>query len=535
MQPVTTRNLPPNRSRAWIPLSLVALAVLLAGLLLWALRPPAPRAASSRAASQGAASYRNRSIFRRPTPSAEPARRLVVQGNVYGNNGETLTGASVVAATFDRAGNIPSPVGEVKSDSRGHFEIPLPEGTYQLNATMSGYGPSAITAQSGDTVSIVLPKSGVLQGHVKDADGRPVQRFTIDLISVVPGDAPAPPPLWSKAFESRDGSWKADQLPAWPVMVRASADDHAPAFSPPVGAHAGETREIELTMLDGCTLTGTVVDKKGNPLSGVLVNAEERVSAGSASDPTLQASTQAQSGDDGGFSLDHVPAGNVLVRAYDGDYAVSTANVTIGDCSKLQPVKITMTTGGAIQGIARKADGTPLAGARLSISDRSLGYVNTASGPDGRFRFDAIPAGPVRLELEYEGQRTMRYFGVKDGETLTQDMMLLAGGTGELRGAVTAGNKPIAGARLLVAANHGDKGIGLYFPVTGQDGSFRIPAIPEGNYIVSVMSTAAGRGVSVKAGETATVDLDAGFVMPSSDATPQPPKKIAPAAQPAAP
>jgi hypothetical protein len=163
-------------------------------------------------------------VYRPVSAPAEPGARLVIQGNVYGTNGETISGATIVADTFDQAGNIPSPVGDTKSDATGHFEIPLAEGTYQLNATMSGYGPSAITAQSGDTVSIVLPKSGVLQGHVKDSQGNPVQRFTIDLVSVVPGDAPAPPPIWSKSFEARDGYWKADALPAWPVMVRASAE-----------------------------------------------------------------------------------------------------------------------------------------------------------------------------------------------------------------------------------------------------------------------------------------------------------------------
>jgi protocatechuate 3,4-dioxygenase beta subunit len=529
MQPVTTKKVPPSRSRAWIPISLVAVAVALAGLLLWLLRAPAPAASAPRAANAGTGSYRNRAVFRRASAPAEHGRRLVIQGSVYGATGETIAGANVVATTFDRAGNIPSPVGDVKSDPSGHFEIPLPEGTYQLNASMSGYGPSAITAESGDTVSIVLPKSGVLQGHVRDERGRPVQRFTIDLVSVVPGDAPAPPPIWSKAFESRDGTWRADQLPPWPVIVRASAEDHAPAFSLPIGAHAGETRDVDLTMTDGCTLTGTVVDKKGNPVSGVLVNAEERVSAGSAADPTLQTSTQAQSQDDGTFSLDHVPVGTVLVRGYDGDYAVSTTTVKISDCSKLAPVKLTMTTGGTVTGVARKADGTPIAGARLSVADRSIGYVNVVSGADGRFRFEAIPAGPVRLELEHEGQRAMRYLGLKDGETVTQDIMLLAGGNGELRGTVTAGKKPISGARLLVAANHGDQGIAMYFPVTGPDGTFRVPSIPEGNYLVSVMSTTAAQGVVVHAGEVATADLDAGFVMPSSDATPKPPtRKMAP-------
>jgi hypothetical protein len=522
MQPITTKNDPTKRSGAWIPLIALALCVAIAAALLWLLRPAPPPARASRATPAGPSSYRNRAIFAPAPVGAAPREPLAVKGNVYSGDGELLAGATVIAATFDSAGNMPSPAGSIKTDAQGHFVLPLPEGTYQLNASMGGYGPSAITAQSGDTVSLVLPKSGVIQGHVRDERGNPVQRFTIDILSVVPGDAPAPPPAWSKSFDSKDGSYRADQIPAWPVMVRATAEDRAPGFSAPVTAHAGEKRDIDVTLTEGCTLTGTVVDTAGKPLSRVLVNAEERVSAGSAADPTLQTQAQAQSDDDGSFTLEHVPQATVLVRGYDGSYAVSSTTVEIGDCGKLAPVKLTMAMGGTITGVARRADGTPIPGARLSITDRSIGFVNTRSGADGHYRFDAIPAGNVRLELEHGGQRALRFVELKDGETLTKDVVLFAGGDGALRGRVTAGKKPVAGARLLVASNHGaSEGIALYFPVTGEDGTYTVPKIPEGNYIVSVMSTTEGRGFQIKAGEPTTIDLDAGFVMPSGDGQPR--------------
>ncbi len=522
MHTVTTKHDPKKRSGAWIPLIALALCVAVAAALLWLLRPaPKPATASRATAAAGPGSYRNRSVIARAGASPVPREPLAVKGNVYNGDGELLAGATVVAATFDSAGNVPSPAGSARTDSQGHFVLPLPDGTYQLNAIMGGYGPTAITAQSGDTVSLVLPRSGVIQGHVRDERGRPVQRFTIDILSVVPGDAPAPPPAWSRQFESRDGSYRADQIPAWPVMVRATAEDRAPGFSAPITAHAGEKRDIDITLGEGCSLTGMVVDSSGKPLSRVLVNAEERVSAGSASDPTLQTSTQAQSDDDGKFTLDHVPQATVLVRGYDGDFAVSTTTVAVGDCAKLAPVKLTMSVGGTIKGVARRADGTPIPGARLSITDRAIGFVNTKSGPDGHYRFDSIPAGNVRLELEHEGQRALRFVDLKDGETITKDVVLFASGNGELRGRVTAGHNPVAGARLLVASNHGAaEGIALYFPVTGADGTYRVPSIPEGNYLVSVMSTTEGRGLQIRAGEPTTADLDAGFVMPSSDGAP---------------
>jgi hypothetical protein len=530
MQPVTTNKAPPTRARAWIPLVSLVATVAIAAALLWLLRPRERLVPAARATAAAHGSYHNRAVFRR-TPGenagAASAERPAIRGNVYDVEGTVLAGATVVATTFDLAGNVPSTAGSARSDAEGRFVIPLPEGTYMLSASMPGYGPTGTSAQSGDTVSLLLPRSGVIQGHVRDGHGQPVQRFTIDIVSVVPGDAPSPPPAWSKTFESRDGSYRADQIPLWPVVVRAVADDHAPAFSDVVTVHASETQNLDLALGDGCTLSGTVQDKQGAPLSRVLVNAEERITAGSAMDPSLQTSTQAQSGDDGSFTLEHVPLGTVLVRGYDGDFAVTTVTIPVSDCAKLGKVLLVMSTGGTITGVARRADGTPLAGARLSITERSIGFVNTTSGSDGRFRFDAVPTGSLRLELEQDGQRAMRYVEVKSGEAVTQDMTLFGTGNGELHGRVTARQKPIAGARLMVASNHGrQQGIAMYFPVTGADGSFRVPSIPEGNYLISVMSTNSGRGVQVRGGDATTVDIDASPATSTGDgAAPAPPPR----------
>jgi hypothetical protein len=519
MQNLTSKNAPPqapSRGALAVWIALGGLVVLAAVALLWLTRSHAPVAAAPRKAAHVVAkgTYRNRALLPGPTQDA-PQAQPTIMGNVYGTDGNPIVGATVTAATFDSTGNVPSTAGAVKSDEHGRFQLSLPAGTYQLNGAMTGYGPTSATAQTGDTVSLVLPKSGVLEGHITDTSGKPVRRFTIDIVSVVPGDAPAPPPVWSKTFNTEDGAFRADQVPAWPVIVRATADDHAPAISQPVNVHSGDTRQVDLSMDEGCTLTGVVQDRKGSPLSGILVNAEERVTAGSMADPTAQASTQAQSDSDGSFTLEHVPTGTVLVRGYDGDYAVTTVTVKIMDCAKLPAVKMVMSAGGNVAGTARRADGSALPGARLSINDRSIGFVNVLSDREGHFHFDRMPGGPVRMELESDGQRVIRYVVIEDGKTVTQDMQLFGTGKGELRGRVTAGKKPLAGVRILVASNHGqEQGIGMYFPVTGADGSFKIDSIPEGNYLVSAMSTMAGTGVKVDAGEVANVELDASFMPP---------------------
>jgi hypothetical protein len=439
---------------------------------------------------------------------------------VYDGDGRLLTGATVVATTFDLAGNMPSPVGAARSDAGGRFVIPLAKGTYQVTASLAGHGATAAIAQAGDDLSLVLYKSGVIQGHVKNDSGRPVRRFTIDLVYVVPGDVPAPPPAWSKAFESEDGSYRVDEVPVYPVMVRAVADDRAPAFSAPLSLHPGQTREVDLTLGEGCTLAGKVVDKHGAPLSRVLVNAEEQMTAGSSADPAFQTATQAQSGDDGSFSLDHVPQGKVLVRGYDGDYAVATVTVQVGDCGKLAPVKLTLSKGGTIAGTVRTADGRPLRDALVTVTDRATGYVNTTTDAEGKFRLESIPAGNTRLEMEHKGQHVIRNVAVKDGETSEVELALFSAGTGEIKGRVTAGDKPIAGARVLVAANH-EEGMAMYFLSADKDGLYDLPAISPGQYIVTLLGARASSGTQVNEGQPSTVNLDVGIGPAPASAPPR--------------
>lgn len=456
--------------------------------------------------------YRNRAILpQQSTLSARPrgvAQRPSISGYVYSAEGQTLEGALVSATTFELAGNLPSLAGTVKSDRGGHFEIPLAEGTYQVNANLEGYGPTSATVRTGDIVSLVLPASGTIAGKVVDEQNRPVTHFSIDVISAVPGHMPAPAPLWSRTFDSADGTFRVQELPEWSIVVRATAQGYSSAFSQPMRIKAKETKSLDLTLKVGCSLAGVVEDKSGAPAPYVLLDAEARIIAGSASENSLQSANQVQSDPSGRFHLDHVPTGTVLVRAYDGAHAVTTTTVQVQSCDKLAPLKITLSVGGGVAGTAKDGTGKPLAGVSVSLAHRSTGFVNTRTDEQGRFRFERLPPAAFRMELHYQGQRTLDNVVVKEGEVTQKDIVLFARGRGELRGRVTAGGRPLAGVRLLIASGHGKRGVDTYYPITGPDGSYRLTDLAEGLYLVGAISTMKGQGIKVPAGGVVTVDLD---------------------------
>lgn len=471
-------------------------------------RPSVPAETKSPAARPG---YYNRAVWRdgnEETAGAAPLQQSAIHGNVYDGEGRPLSGAVVSATTFELAGNIPSLAGTVQTDRQGRFHLPLPEGAYQINATHEGYGPSSAVVRTGETVSLVLPASGVVVGQVVDEKQQPVRQFTIEVISVVPASMPAPAPVSSRQMSSADGSFRITELPQWPFIIKATAPGYASVFSPPVTVKPKETKRVDLTLKAGCTLTGHVEDRSGAPAAYVLVDAEARIIAGSAGDHSLQAGNQSQTDASGRFRLEHVPLGTVLVRAYDGNHAVTTATLEITSCDKLAPVRLVLSQGGSIAGIARTADGQPLADARLSVANRTVGFVVARSDAQGRFRFNRLPAGMYRMELHHMGQRTLLNVPVKEGEETKQDITMFVRGKGEIRGRVTAGSRPLANARLLAASGHGDKGVDTYYAVTGQDGSYRFTELPAGLYLVSVVTTTKGEGVTVQAGGVVTLDLD---------------------------
>jgi Carboxypeptidase regulatory-like domain len=502
--------------------------------------PDRPAPAAEKASRSG---YQNRALFRREAPGAGAPASPTIGGTVYDMEGSPLPGAAVAATTFMVAGNVPTTAGTTVSDERGRFELRLPEGSYHLTGDKEGYGPTLVIAHSGDRVSLVLPRSGAVEGHVYDERHRPVTRFAVDVITAAPDETAAPAPLWSKRFESPDGSYRVSRLPAWPVSIRVTALDYAPAFSSMLLVEPGKVQTLDLTVASGCTLTGTVEDGKGASVAYAFLDAEARMGAGMSSEVSMEAAKQTQTETDGRFRLEHVPTGPVLVRAYDGSHAVATASLQIDSCEKVAPVKLVMGQGGGVQGTVRDAEGKALSGARLTLSHRSVGFVNTVTDAEGRYHFDQIPPAMVRLEVQHGSRQTALMVGVKEGETVDQDVALFGKGAGEIHGRVTAAGRPLPGMQVMVAANHGaEAGISLYYPMTGEDGTYRVADLPDGGYMVSVASTTKSTGIQLKGGTSADVDIDVTPDPPQAP-PPVPPNAVehrqaqgqAPAEEPAAP
>lgn len=506
--PTPPKGLSHRWRRAW-PVGCLLVALTL--ILLIRSRPvTSPVTTSAKGATEGRApGYQNRAQLRRAEALADEAPSTpAIRGTIYDMEGAVVEGAVVSAATFQIAGNVPTTAGSVESDAQGRFELRLPDGSYYLNGGKEGYGPAIVIAHSGDDIGIVLPRSGVVLGHVYDERHEPVKRFTIDVLPLARDNMPAPAPLWSQRFDSPDGSFRIDRLPRTPSFLRATAEGHAASFSPTLNVEPGKTRELDLTLASGCTLIGTAVDEQGRPAPSVFVDAEARRVAGMMGNASIDAASQAETDMEGRFRLEHVSRGEVLVRGYDGSHAVTTVAVQVADCDAQEPIKLTMSSGGVVTGVVRRGDGTPLPGAKLALSHRSIGYLHTLSDAEGRYRFDQLPANLLRLEVQESGHHTMVSVLVKDGESVEKDIALVGEGQGEIRGRITAGGKPLRGVQIHVATALAASTMDIHFPTTDEDGTYRVTGLAEGAYLLVVSSTFRTAVANVEAGQVVTADID---------------------------
>lgn len=507
------KGLEPNDRRHVSALSrllvLMAVVVSLAGF--FALRKePAPAVSPSSSASiRPALPYVNRAAVRLSSQLREAPSETKISGFVYDSSGGVIVGAKVAAATFEVAGNIPSAARTVETDAGGAFELRVPDGTYQIHANKRGFGPSFVLANSGETVSLVLAKSGVLRGRVMNEKG-PVSRFSVEVLTAVSETSAAPAVMSSIFAENTAGVFEIDELPPWPFFVRIVAEGHAPTFSKPLRVGPEQVQDVEFMLSEGCTLEGIVKDADGMPLAGVFIDAESVMAAGQMNRVSMDADRQTTSGVDGRFHIEHVPAvPELMVRGYDGSHAASTLMLDVSSCAAAKSVELVMSEGATIAGIARAGNGLPLAGGRVTLTQRVTGFVNAITDADGRYRFESIPDGMARLELTHQGQSNSVLVRVEDGIDVERDIELAAQGTGELSGRITAGDKPIAGLRLLVAASSGpERGFDMRFPVTDALGAYRVTQLPPAHYVVKVLSSVTSAGVDITQDTPTKLDLD---------------------------
>jgi hypothetical protein len=204
---------------------------------------------------------------------------LEIEGRVIDAEGAPITAYSLSVRGRSDVVFIPGTSKKVEvSDEGGKFEVgDLAEGTFELQARAKGYGPNepivATLARgtAADPIEILLrPEAGVT-GWVRSPDGSPFAgaKVTVEvpaaqLMARVQGQLDLP-----ETYSAEDGSFRLTGLGEGNVSLVGTHADYASSEAVPVSIAPGAvTKDVEIRLRRGGTLTGMVYDREGKPLSG---------------------------------------------------------------------------------------------------------------------------------------------------------------------------------------------------------------------------------------------------------------------------
>ncbi|SEM11632.1 MFS transporter [Streptacidiphilus jiangxiensis] len=186
------------------------------------------------------------------------------------------------------------------------------------------------------------------------------------------------------------------------------------------------------------------------------------------------------SGGDGRWALAAPRNGNYVLIAAAPGHQPQAVTVTVGG----RPVELDVVLGGTgrLAGAIRSAEGAPVAGASVTLTDPHGEVVASAhADSDGAYAFRDLVSGTYTLTVSARAYRPGALaVDVAPNVETRQDVTLA--GSGTLKGTVrTTAGRPVADARvtLLDAA-----GAVVAASLTGEDGAFRFTDLEPGEYTV---------------------------------------------------
>jgi len=144
----------------------------------------------------------------------------------------------------------------------------------------------------------------------------------------------------------------------------------------------------------------TVTDEDGNPLPGIRVTALPEATMADSS-----TWGRGETGPEGNCRLDDLLPGRLGVRAGSGNYARSVrVNVEAG---RAVPVVLRMAAGATtVSGIVRRVNGDPLAGTKISLTqrdDEGSGFYHATADAGGRYRIEGVKGGEYSAQVYVPG------------------------------------------------------------------------------------------------------------------------------------
>jgi beta-lactamase regulating signal transducer with metallopeptidase domain len=390
---------------------------------------------------------------------------------------QPIEGARVAPARgWSTTDSDPGPM--ARTDSSGRFRLQgLPLGASQIEVVAAGFGSQAlrVTAGRGD-IQFFLNPGTEITGSVIDSRGRPVRGALASADDGVGLQARSAPPTDER------GRFSVGGLVPGTYRLVVRHPEFAPLLQAGIVVELGAPARVDVRLEPALRIVGRLVDADEKPVTGRVF-----LQAFNGADVPMslaaQVATAVEAG--GGFVLNGVPRGTLALGIRPRGHLPTRMEVSApAKEAVLDLGNIRLESGLIIRGSVRDRQGAPIANAKVSTRQENREAL-AASEADGTFILNGLPEGPRRVSVSAEGFAPAELEADAGGRSVkvVLDAEAVVAGT-----VVDESGRSLDTFRALLYTEGPERSGRLTATPQGDDGRFRITAVPPGTYVLDIQA-----------------------------------------------
>lgn len=320
------------------------------------------------------------------------------------------------------------------------------------------------------------PRNG-FRGHVIDAVTRqPVKEFEVQLIRVRRDAYTEDQPI-TRSFKSATGHFTWADVAAGTWRAAVSGPGYQMFNVDDLQISEGKTtREIVMPLLRGFAVRGHVFELR---TGAGIVDAGISFRQVDAPESFGKSKTYAKSKEDGSFTLDGIPGGDIVLTVGARDHAYRELGIVVDE--NTPPQEIALSTGGTIAGTVTTTAGGPVKGS-VRLEGPGPGYFGETNEA-GQFSYTHMRAGRYTVSADTSAGSATQEFVLRQDEI--KDGIVLIVGTGRSVRGMVRGLRPeqVQETYLLL---HTESRNASFRARPDERGAYVINGVPPGHAVMKV-------------------------------------------------
>ena len=411
---------------------------------------------------------------------------LTLQGFVVGQDGTPVEGATVylcnaTSGVRSLLGHPGSALDTMKTGSDGFFSV---EADFREKIALEVWAEEHLPKRlenpglsPGQLLEIQLDLALTFRGQVVNEDGDGVAGALLR-VSL----AGQPGYTGTVVYANLNGEFEASSLAPGRYDIFVLGGDKAPLEQ--TEELAKDSGPVLLELLGGRTISGTVLDSRGEPVSGALVTVQEYSPA--------EFAPEERTSQDGGFLLQGLARGEVKIQVQHPRYPTLSRLVVVDE--DVVGLNVFMEGGSTeVTGFVVDENRRPVRGVGLSLLPPAGGFLlNAVTDGQGFFRFRDVPPGEYIVSVsgsDFIVERASGQVSVESPTPLQLEVAVTHGASvqGQLVG--------LSGASLaeirVMASNGSESRVGS----VAKDGRYSVQRLLPGRW--TILATTAEKAGSV--------------------------------------